>query len=175
VAGALKALQGSRPEDVAVVLLPDTGERYLSKVYNEAWMRDNGFLEPAEVRLAEVLAAKRGGLPALLTVDADRPVREAVDLVRRHDVSVIPVTRAGSVVGTVNENALMRLVLESPDAGGKPVGEVMEPPLPRLAPTDSVQAAIRVLAERTPAVLVYDGDRPVGILSRIDVIGFIST
>jgi len=174
VAGALKALAGTRPGDVAVVLLPDTGERYLSKIYNDAWMRDNGYLEPETVSLKDVLAAKGRDTPALVTVEAGRHVHEAIALVRRHDISVIPVIENGAVAGTLNENALMRLALEDPANLDRRVGDVMEAPLPRLTTKDNVQAAIRTLSSRNPAVLVYDGDRAVGILTRIDVIGFVS-
>jgi cystathionine beta-synthase len=174
VAGALKALERTTPEDVAVVLLPDTGERYLSKIFNDAWMRDNGYLEPGAVSLKDVLAVKGRETPALITVEAGRHVHEAIDLVRRHDISVIPVVENGAIAGTLNENALMRLVLEDPKNLDRRAGEVMEAPLPKLNVQDDVQAAIRVLSSRNPAVLVYDGERAVGILTRIDVIGFVS-
>jgi cystathionine beta-synthase len=174
LAGALKALRNTTPDDVAVVLLPDTGERYLSKVFNDAWMRDNGYLEPEAVPIGEILRAKPGGLPPLVTVDAGRPVRDVIDLVRKHDISIIPVLKNGEVAGTATEYAVMRLVFENPDALDRPVGEIMEKPLTRLTPRDSVQTAIRTLTARNAAVLVYDGEEPVGILTRFDVIGFVS-
>lgn len=174
LAGALKALKHSKPDDVAVVLLPDTGERYLSKFYNDEWMRDNGFLEPEAVAIGEVLGHKRAGVPALLTIGADRPVKEAIDMIREHGISVIPVLRDGKVVGTATETSLMRLVFESPEMQHTPVAEVMEGPLPRLTPRDSVKAAIRLLSKKTPAVLVAVGDNPVGILTSYDLIDFVS-
>ncbi len=174
VAGALKALKGTRPEDVVVVLLPDTGERYLSKIYNDAWMRDNGFLEPKAMTVRDLLAAKPSGGPALISVAAGQTVREAIDLIRRHDISVIPVMRDETVVGTLNENALMRRVLEEPRTMERSAGDVMEEPLPQLSAGESAEAAVRALARKTPAVLVLDGSSPVGILTRIDVIGFVS-
>ena len=174
MAGALKALKHSKPDDVAVVLLPDTGERYLSKFYNDEWMRDNGFLEPEAVAIRDVLAHKRAGVPALLTVDASRPVKEAIDLIRQHGISVVPVLREDKVVGTATESSLMRLVFENPEMQHVPVAEVMEGPLPRLTPRDSVKAAIRLLSKKTPAVLVAVGDNPVGILTSYDLIDYIS-
>jgi cystathionine beta-synthase len=172
LAGALRTLRDTGPDDVAVVLLPDTGERYLSKIYNDAWMRDNGYLEPEAVPILEVLKAKSTGVPALVQVEASQPVRNAVSLIREHDISVIPVMQADRVVGTVNENAIMRLVLEDSQALDRPVAEFMEDPLPQLTPLDSVETAMRTLARKIPAVLVMEGDLPVGILTRIDVIGF---
>jgi len=174
LAGALKALKHSKPDDVAVVLLPDTGERYLSKFYNNEWMRDNGFLEPEAVAIGDVLAHKRAGVPALLMLAADRPVKDAIELIREHGISVIPVLRDGKVVGTATETSLMRLVFENPETQNIPVAEVMEGPLPRLTPRDSVKAAIRLLSKKTPAVLVAVGDNPVGILTSFDLIDFVS-
>jgi cystathionine beta-synthase len=174
LAGALKALQHAKPGDLAVVLLPDTGERYLSKFYNDEWMRDSGFLEPLSAPIREVLAHKPAGMPALVTVEAERLVKDAIALIREHDISVIPVLRGGVVVGTATENSLMRLVFENPEILNRPVAEVMEGPLPRLTPKDSVESAVRLFSKKTPAVLVVAGENPVGILTSFDLIGFVS-
>jgi cystathionine beta-synthase len=174
LAGALKALAGTREGDVAVVLLPDVGTRYLSKFYNDEWMRDNGFVEPQAIAVKDVLAHKRATVPALISVEADRPVREAISLVREHDITFVPVTRGGTVVGTAHETALMRLVFENPAALEQPTETVMDPPLPRLDPRDTVQDAMKVLSKRTPAALVYEGETAVGILTSFDLIDFVS-
>ncbi|HET9234100.1 MAG TPA: CBS domain-containing protein, partial [Candidatus Eisenbacteria bacterium] len=110
----------------------------------------------------------------LLTIDAARPVKEAIDLIRQHSISVVPVLREDKVVGTATESSLMRLVFEKPEMQHVPVSEVMEGPLPRLTPRDSVKAAIRLLSKKTPAVLVAVGDNPVGILTSYDLIDYIS-
>jgi cystathionine beta-synthase len=174
LAGAMKALRDTGPDDVAVVLLPDTGERYLSKVFNDEWMRDNGYLEPETVSIGQILHAKPEGLPPLVTIEAGRPVRDVINLIRKHDISIIPVMKDGEMVGTATEYAVMRLVFENPDALDRPTEDIMEKPLTRLTPRDSVQTAIRTLTARNAAVLVCDGDEPVGILTRFDVIGFVS-
>jgi cystathionine beta-synthase len=173
VAGALKALEGVGPDAVAVVILPDIGDRYLSKFYNDEWMRDNGFLEPDAMQVGDVLAAKRD-MPALVTIEADHPVKEAVRLVRDLDISVVPVVKDGVVVGTINEGSLMRRVFEDPHCLDLRTEEVMEDPLPQLAPEDSVEKAIEVLAKRSRGVLVFEEGKPVGILTPFDVIGFVS-
>ncbi len=174
VAGALKVLASAGPDDIAVVLLPDTGERYLSKVYNDEWMRDNGFLEPEAVSVGDVIGAKPSEVPPLITIEGDRPVREAISLVREHDISVIPVMENGTVIGTAHEGELMHLVFDNPATLDRPTKSVMGPVPPTLSPTDSVKAAIRLLSKDSRAVLVFDGDHPVGILTSIDVVGFIS-
>ncbi len=170
--GALKALEKSTKDDIAVVILPDTGERYLSKVYNDAWMRDNGYFEPHTTSVGDVLASK--DLRALITVDAGATLAEAVRLVREHDISVIPVLKDGRVVGTLSENAVLRRVFEDPAALDQSTESEMEQPLPRLGPGDSVENAIRIFSKKTRGVLVYEGDTAVGILTPFDVIGFIS-
>jgi cystathionine beta-synthase len=174
MAGALKTLVSTGPDEIAVVLLPDTGERYLSKVYNDEWMRDNGFLELDAVLVGEVIGAKPSEVPALITIEGDRPVREAINLVREHDISVIPVMENGTVIGTAHEGELMHLVFDNPGTLDQSTKSVMGPIPPTLSPTDSVKAAIRLLSKDSRAVLVFDGDHPVGILTSIDVVGFIS-
>jgi cystathionine beta-synthase len=174
VAGAVKALGKSAPDDVAVVLLPDTGERYLSKLYNDEWMRDNGFLEPRSVSIRDVLDSKAQGVPRLVCLSPEQTVREAIARIREHDISFIPVIEGTRNAGTLAENAVMRAVLEDPSALDAEVRTLMHPPLKSLSPDDSVEAAMRSLAAKDPAVLVVDAGTPVGILTRTDVIGFIS-
>ncbi|NNF08033.1 MAG: cystathionine beta-synthase [Candidatus Eisenbacteria bacterium] len=174
LAGAVKALRDAPADAVAIVLLPDTGERYLSKLYNDEWMRDNGFLEPESVHIADILSAKSRSMPNLVSVEPTDPVQKAIDLVREHDVSFIPVIEGDTVRGTLSENRLMRGVFENPEILTQPAKDVMSPPLSTLTAKDSVKAAIRALADKNPAVLVMENNRPVGILTRTDVIGFIS-
>ena len=174
LAGALKALKNTGPDDVAVVVLPDTGARYLSKVYNDEWMRDNGFLEPAAVKVRTVLRGKSPGMPALVSASPAHTVRNAIALVREHEVSFIPVIEDGTVLGTVYENHLMRAVFEDPEVLEKEVRSLMEPPLSGISPDETVQTAIRRMGKASPAVLVMEEGKPIGILTRSDVIGFIS-
>ena len=174
VAGAIKALKGARPEDVAVVILPDTGSRYLSTLYNDEWMRDNGFLEPAMVQVKTLLRGKSASMPGLASVLPSQTVRDAIALVREHDISFIPVIEGGRVLGTLYENHLMRAVLEDPAVLDQQSDTVMKPSLSTLSPEESVQAAIRHMGRENPAVIVVDEGKPVGILTRTDVIGFIS-
>lgn len=174
LAGALKGLKNTKPTDLVVILLPDTGERYLSKVFNDEWMRDNGFLEPKTVAIREVISSKSPEIPALVTIDAERMVREAIQLMQDHDISIIPVTKDGKIVGTANEYALMRLVFENSDVLDQPARDMMEPPLPRLSSQDSVEQAIRTLSKKRSAVLVCENEEPIGILTRFDVIGFVA-
>lgn len=173
VAGALKVAESMSADDVVVVMLPDTGERYLSKFHSDAWLADNGMLDAADLRVGDLLRQKTAGdLPPLLTLAPDDPVRAALDLIRRHHVSQLPVTNAaGEIVGTVVEPRLFAAVLDGRAMPDDPVSAVMEEPLPRLSADAPVAAATRMLTSGH-ALVVEEKGKPVGILTRIDVIGY---
>lgn len=113
IAGTLKLAERLSEKDVVVALLPDTGERYLSKIYNDDWMRENRFLIPEKITLRYVLQAKRG-VNQLISIDPVTTVRKALDLLSEHNVSQLPVIDKGQPVGSVEESELMSSVLENP-------------------------------------------------------------
>lgn len=175
VAGSVKYLKGKDANTLAVVILPDTGERYLSKLYNDAWMRDNGLLELEDVTVADVLKSKHGRLPVLVTVDAADTVRRALDLIREYDITSIPVFLDGKMAGSINENTVMRAVLEEPGVLDERVGRLMEHPLPTVQINEPVREIIGILAQKsTSSVLVMENNQAAGIVTRTDVIGFVS-
>lgn len=176
VAAALKVAARLGPEAVMVVLLPDTGDRYLSKAHSDAWLSDNGLLEPEEITALTLLRMKKSqDLPALLTVRTDEPVRVALGLIRRHNISQVPVLDAvGQVVGTVQEPSLMEKLIEGSALLEQPLSAVMEAPLPRIGAEESLSHAARSFAHGVNAVLVEENGRVVGILSRIDLIGYVA-
>jgi cystathionine beta-synthase len=175
VAGAIKYLRDKGDDVLAVVILPDTGERYLSKVYNDAWMRDNGLLELEDVRIADILKAKKGGkTPGLVTIDAADTLRRALELIREYDISQIPVFLDGRMAGSINENTLMRAVLENPAIIDERVGRLMEAPLPTVQADEPAREAISLLSKKNASVLVMENSHAMGILTRTDVIGFVS-
>ena len=174
VAGAVKYLRDKGEDVLAVVILPDTGERYLSKVYNDAWMRDNGLLELEDVRIADILKAKKGKTPGLVTIDAADTLRRALELIREYDISQIPVFLDGKMAGSINENTLMRAVLEDPAIIEERVGRLMEAPLPTVQADEPVREAISLLSKKNASVLVMENSHAAGILTRTDVIGFVS-
>ncbi len=173
VVGALKVAEGLRKDDVIVVLLPDTGERYLSKAHSEEWLREHGFLEGPTAPLAEILARKER-LRGVIVARADMSVREAVDLMREYDISQMPVVDKGKVVGSVREDALIAKLLRSRTAGGRKVRAVMEKPFPIVAPGTPLERIYRLLQRGSPAVLVGTETALEGIVTRIDVIEFLA-
>jgi len=175
VAGALKIADRMKDNDVMVILLPDTGERYLSKVYNDDWMRESGFLMPERVTVRYVLQGKAKTLPPLIAVDPTTTVRKALDLIKEHDVSQLPVIDSkGKAVGSVEDGDLMSAVLENNILLDAPISQVMNKTFPVIGADAPIEHAIDLLTKKYPAVLVEDEHKTVGILTRYDVIEYMS-
>jgi cystathionine beta-synthase len=176
LAAALQVAKSMEQDQLLVVMLPDTGERYLSKVHSDEWMRENRLLDPEETRVGDLLESKGTpeSLPALVSVNQDELVRKAVQLVKEFDVSQIPVTHEAKVVGTVYDAELLKTVLEDSSTLEKPIKDIMDKPLPEIGRDAPVSRVAQLLAKRNPAVLVREDGGVVGILTRIDVIEYIS-
>jgi len=173
IAGTLKLAERLSEKDVVVALLPDTGERYLSKIYNDDWMRENRFLIPEKITLRYVLQAKRG-VNQLISIDPVTTVRKALDLLSEHNVSQLPVIDNGQPVGSVEESELMSSVLRNPALFDAPVNSLMEAVFPVVHIEESINQAITLLSKKHPAVLVQDEGKIVGIVTRFDVIEYMS-
>ena len=171
---ALQVAKGLTAEALVVVILPDTGERYLSKVHNDEWMRDNHLLDPSAASAKDLVASKSRALPALMSVQASEPLKRALALVEQHDVTQIPVFRGGELVGTLYDNDILRAALADPAALEKPVEGWMSDALPVVASGEPLERVTRLLAGRNPAVLVRDDGAMVGILTRFDMLQFIA-
>jgi len=173
VVGALMVAEGLTKKDVLVVLLPDSGLRYLSKAHNEEWLKEHGFLEEPTAPLMTILARKEK-LKEVITVAASVTVREAVDLMREHDISQLPVVERGKVVGSVREDALIDKLLREKGASGKRVRGAMEKPFPVVDPGTPLDTVYRMLLRGSPAVLVGTKGKLGGIVTRIDVIEYLA-
>ncbi len=177
---ALEVARDLGPDDVVVVLIPDSGRGYLSKLYNDSWMADYGFLSSDGPTAAHVLARKGGALPDLVHVHPEETVRQAIDILREYGVSQMPVVKhepplnAAEVAGAVHDRDLMELAFRDPDGLDRHIGDVMGPALPRMGTGESVETAVELLGS-APAVLVLDAGHPVGIITRSDVLGFLSS
>jgi cystathionine beta-synthase len=173
MAGALKYAEKLEKDDVAVVLLPDTGERYLSKIYNDDWMRENRFLIPEKITIRFVVEGKRG-IPNLISIDPVTTIRKALDLMNEHHVSQFPVLENGKPVGSVEESDVMSALLADPANADATVKSIMKPAFPTVAIDEPINHAISILSKKHAAVLVEDGGKVVGILTRFDVIEYMS-
>ncbi|MFQ5600755.1 MAG: cystathionine beta-synthase [Candidatus Krumholzibacteriia bacterium] len=173
VAGALELARRMPDDSVIVVLLPDTGERYLSKVHSEEWLKENRLLEGFDPTIREVLERHPDGVPRLVSVDEGTTVRDAINLIRQYDVSQLPVLRGPENVGVLQESKLLRLVLEDYSLLDKPASAVMDAPLPEIGVQETTDRVKEHLAHRDAAVLVREAERLVGILTRYDLVDFI--
>jgi cystathionine beta-synthase len=158
------------PKACVVTILADTGERYLSKVFNDEWMQENQLLEAARVTVADLLARRVGDQPPLVSVAPAAQVRQALNLMGTWDVSQIPVLEDGESVGTVTEATLMTRALAQPALLDRPVREVMEQPLPVVDSGFPADRLAPMLTRESPAALVLKDGKLVGIVSRYDVL-----
>ena len=162
------------PEALVVTFLCDTGERYLSKLYNDEWMRENQLLEPDRVTLGDLLAHKVATAPVTVVSAAPgQQVRQVLGLMRLHDVSLLPVLDGGRCVGSVTEYALTQRGLESSRFLDAVVGEVMDEPFPVVDAAQHVESVQKVLSKATPAVLVTEGGTITGIVTRSDMLAYL--
>ena len=168
------------PEDtLIVVVLPDTGRNYLSKLYSDSWMLQYGFLErPELIRVEEVLAAKPEALPPLVTVGAHEKVRQAIDRLQEFGISQLPVVREDSgevsaFVGSVRERTLLDRLFRDPDALQADVAEVMAPPLAMVEFDEPVEVAFAEL-QTGPAVIVAKQGEALGVLTRSDLLEYLA-
>jgi cystathionine beta-synthase len=164
---------------VIVVIFPDTGRNYLSKLYSETWMLQYGFMARPEIlTVDQILAAKGGDLPPLVAVGAHEKVRHAVDVLQEYGISQAPVVRDDSgevtaLVGSIRERALLDRIFRDPDALQADVAEVMGPPLPLVEDRDPVEVAFEHL-QSAPAVVVSSIGKALGVLTRSDLLEFLA-
>jgi cystathionine beta-synthase len=180
VVAALQVAGRARPEDLVVVLIPGSGRGYLSKVFDDDWLASLGFLDSDGPTARDVLAVREpGDLPPLVYVRPEESARRAVELMRHHGVSQLPVATgdlplaAAEVLRSLDELALMDLAYRDPACLDRPAGEVMGPRLPTIGAGRPVALAVELL-DAAPAVLVIDGGRPCAVLCRTDVLRFLS-
>jgi cystathionine beta-synthase len=155
-------------DDLVVVILPDAGEIYLSKMYSDEWMRQNQFLGKS-LKIGEILANKTRKLPDLVSVEIAATVRAAIATMNQHGVSQLPVFERGNLVGSLTESALFQKTMETPDILDLTVGALLEPPLPTVGPDEEADQVVKLL-KSSPAVLVRDQGNYQGIITRFDVV-----
>lgn len=158
------------PAACVVTILCDTGERYLSKVFDDAWMQENQLLEVPRITVEQLLQRRASNAPSLVSVAPAAAVRQALNLMSTWGVSQIPVLDAGQCVGGLTENVLMTRALATPTLLDRPVREVMDTPFPVVdasTPTDRVGS---MLTRESPAALVQKEGQLIGIVSRYDVL-----
>ncbi|HWD66235.1 MAG TPA: cystathionine beta-synthase [Solirubrobacteraceae bacterium] len=170
------AAETNDPEAVIVVIVPDGGRSYLSKIYSDAWLRQYGFLErESKLTVGEVLQRKRdaGEIPSLLSVETHHRVRDAISLLHEHRVSQLPVVSPHdpeTVVGSISERGLLKRAAEDPSRLDGEIVAVMEPPFTAVSTEDPVREAVELLAGDQQALLVMRHGQPAGIVTRADLL-----
>ncbi|HEX5004772.1 MAG TPA: pyridoxal-phosphate dependent enzyme, partial [Gemmatimonadales bacterium] len=164
------AREADDPKACVVTILCDTGERYLSKVFNDEWMQENQLLDVARITVADLLARRQGAHPALVSLAPSAQVRQALGLMSTWGVSQIPVLEDGRSVGTLTEATLMTRALAQPALLDRPVREVMEESLPVVDAGFPSDRLAPMLTRDQPAALVEQDGALIGIVSRYDVL-----
>ncbi len=176
---------GSSGDAVIVVILPDGGRNYLSKLYNDEWMRVNGLLSSAGAvaTIADLLADRHrdGELPDLVLARTTQRVGEAIGLFEQYGISQMPVSEApdgdsiAAIVGSVTEKGLLDRAYRDPSVVERTVGEVMDRPLPSIASAASLDEAFALLSDGgAQAVIAVRADRPAGVLTRLDLLEYLA-
>ncbi|MCU1589136.1 MAG: cystathionine beta-synthase [Frankiales bacterium] len=185
VVAALQVAEEAGPEAIVVVLLPDSGKGYLSKIFNDEWMADYGFLQAdggqtvGDVMARKAAGSSGGGLPSFVHTHPTETVREAIDILREYGVSQMPVVRAeppvmtAEIVGAVHDRDLLDALFTGKAQLADRLADHLSAPLPLVGSGESVQAAMAALETADAAVVVTDG-RPIGVLTRQDVLAFLT-
>ncbi|MDT5352524.1 MAG: cystathionine beta-synthase [Mycobacterium sp.] len=185
VVAALKVAEEAGPDALIVVLLPDGGRGYMSKIFNDAWMSSYGFLRTRldgsieQPTVGDVLRGKSGQLPDLVHTHPSETVRDAIGILREYGVSQMPVVgaeppvMAGEVAGSVSERELLSAVFEGRANLADAVGMHMSPPLPIIGAGELVSSLAKTLRD-LDAVMVVEEGKPVGVITRYDLLGFLS-
>jgi cystathionine beta-synthase len=182
---ALEVAKDLGPGKLVVTLIPDGGRAYLSKFYDDNYMLELGFLErEAPVpTVEEVLNSKRTeepDIPDLITIGSHQKVGEAIDLMQRYSISQLPVIRDGDVdsladvIGSLQDRDLLDRVFKNPDSLHEDVAAAMQPPLAAIDLTDPLDEVFATLTGRTNAVVVAQNGKPVGVLTRTDLLEYLA-
>ncbi|MER7763859.1 cystathionine beta-synthase [Streptomyces sp. NPDC097619] len=185
VVAALEAARGLGPDDVVVVLLPDSGRGYLSKIFSDEWMAGHGFLEEAgpAARIGDVLADKEGAeMPSLVHMHPEETVGEAIEVLREYGVSQMPVVKPGAghpdvmaaeVIGSVVEKELLTALFEQRASLTDPLEKHMSSPLPQVGSGEPVSDLMAALGKADAAIVLVEG-KPKGVVSRQDLLAFLA-
>jgi len=173
------------PEAQILTIIPDTGRNYLSKFYDDNWMLDHGFLErrtlaPTVGAVLEAKRAEEAEVPQFIVIGSHQKVGEAIELMQRYSISQLPVVRDGAsdsladVVGSLQDRDLLDRVFKNPDALHEDVANAMQPPLATIDAGDSLDEVFPTLTGRTNAVVVARDGRPVGVITRSDLLEYLA-
>ncbi|MCA0932160.1 pyridoxal-phosphate dependent enzyme [Lutimonas saemankumensis] len=171
IKGVLQLKDHFKPEDVVVVLFHDHGSRYVGKMFNDDWMRERGFLDEEIAVASDLIKSKDGS--ELVSVKTEELVSHAIERMRTHEISQLPVMDASGIVGSLDESSLFRLYLEDKFIADKPIKEVMGKPYPIVKNDVSVEKISALIHKNNQAVLVDMGNNLYHIVTKHDIISAI--
>jgi cystathionine beta-synthase len=180
---AIRVAERLKPDATVLALIPDSGRSYMSRFYDDNWMLEHGFLERQAPlpTVGEVLRAKHGGdLPSLVTIAAHQKVGEGIDTMQRYGISQLPVVRDSTcesladVIGSLQDRALLERVFTNPDVLHEDVASAMQPPLAAVEAGATLEEVFATLTGGTNAVVVAGEGRPIGVLTRSDLLEFLA-
>lgn len=168
MAGVLQLAHHFTKEDVVVVIFHDHGTRYIAKIYNDDWMRERGFLED-ELKVKDIISRKQS--KDFFSVAPSQTVREVFNLMKKHDISQMPVLHEKNIVGAITENSVLTFLLENPlHHAEEKIETIMDPPFPTVLEDLPVKQLNRYISKKIPAVITYDKAGLMYILTKFDII-----
>ena len=175
VHAAVDVAQSLDDDKIVVVLLPDTGERYLSKFHSDEWMREHRMIDVKQLTVGDLVASKSGALPPIVSVNPGDTIRVALDLMKSHNISQLPVVQDDEFAGKIVEGDLMDGLLSGRVTRDDQVERVMDDPFPVLEMSAHYGEALRLMSKRNFAVVIRNEDETVGILTKYDLVEFMLT
>jgi cystathionine beta-synthase len=172
IAGLLQLKDKLKPEDVVVTIFHDHGSRYMGKMFNEDWLRERGFLQDEKLTAGGILAKK--DQQEIITIDCQKTILEAINNMNTLNISQIPVTQQGMVVGKLAESDILRALMENPSLKSAPVQEIMTATFPFVDMNTSIDRISSLINKENSAVLVEFEDGKIDIITQYDIINAIS-
>jgi cystathionine beta-synthase len=172
VAGTLQMKDRFKEGDVVVIIFPDHGTRYLGKMYNDDWLRDRGFLKDGKLTARDIISKK--DVQEIITIDCEKTVLEAINTIKSLNISQIPVTQKGMVIGKITESDILNSLLENPSIKSQPVKNITTSPFPFVDLNTSIDRISGMINKENIAVLVESEDGKIEIITQYDIINAIS-
>jgi cystathionine beta-synthase len=172
VAGVLQMKDRFKEGDVVVIIFPDHGTRYLGKMYNEDWLRERGFLKDDKLTARDIIRKKES--TEIITIDTEKSVIEAINTIKTLNISQIPVTQQGMVIGKITESDILDALLENPSLKSQPLKTIMTAPFPFVDLNASIDKISSMINKENIAVLVEDEQGKIEIITQYDIINAIS-
>lgn len=172
LAGLMQLKDELKESDVVVIIFHDHGSRYMAKMYNEDWLRERGFLEDEKLTAKSILTKR--GRQEIVTIDCEQSVLQAINTIKSLNISQIPVTQKGMVVGKITESDILSAVLENPALRSGSVKDIMTASFPFVDLNTSIDKITSIINKENMAVLVEDGNGNIEIITQYDIINAIS-